>query len=88
MKIGDRVVINTDNTTFMRQWREGADSTVGIIILDYGFEDTNDAWFKVKFPNGYENIYGQVHLKLVGPRPLDTSEYEEIMAAQVLMEAK
>ena len=84
MKIGDRVIITTTNKKFMEQWQARADSGVGIIVaLTDGI---SPYWYMVQFPNGYNNHYPEHAMELIGPRPIDAAEYEEIMAAQALME--
>jgi hypothetical protein len=82
MKVGDRVIIHTSNDKFMSQWHYKANSCAGTIQETEG--SGAPYWHKVIFPNGYINYYPEHSLELIGISPLD--EYEEIMAAQALME--
>jgi hypothetical protein len=89
MKIGDRVILNSTSVEFMTQWRDDANSAVGVIIKRNGSIHRNNKWRRVKFPNGYENLYRDEDLELVGHHyHLDASEYEEIMTARELIEGK
>lgn len=82
MKVGDRVCVSSLEMEFMRQWREKADSAIGVIDAE-----ASSGWPLVQFPNGYRNTYRDSDLELVDRKPLlDAAEYEEVMAAQKLME--
>ena len=84
MKVGDRVIIQSTVTSFNMQW-EGTGRAIGV-ITGHAINDPQDMWYFVRFPNGYTNAYGENHLELADGITLNAAEYEEIMAAQALME--
>ena len=63
-KIGDRVLIREDSKHFTSSERNPMD--VEGVIIEFKF-DRNDYTIRVKWDNGYKNVYRDIDLKPVIP---------------------